>query len=165
MCNSQLLATWAATVVTSLLLSTKQSLASLVSTPKPLAARDATPSYALRYAPYTHLCSGEQWWPSDIAVHMQHVTPEVNFTPVESSVTLENLNTFSSDTYLTSNDNVADSPDWLLSAYGIPDSTGYSTAPATIIVAPKDGGVVDVFYFYFYSYNHGNSYVNFASRR
>ncbi|RDW87309.1 hypothetical protein BP5796_03003 [Coleophoma crateriformis] len=142
------------------LLLAPQAITSPVPTHKSLATRDTIPSYALTYAPYTHLYSGEKWWPSDIAIHVQHVTPKVNYAPVASNVTLENLNTFSTDTYLTSDDNVADSPDWLLSAYGMPDSAGYSTAPATIIVAPKNDCVVDVFYFYFYSYNRGNSFAD-----
>jgi hypothetical protein len=114
--------------------------------------RDTIPDYAITYAPYSYLYSGESWWPSDVATHLEHVTPEVNYTAVESSVTMETLDDLASDVYLTSDDNVEDNPTWLL---GIePNSLGYTSAPATIIVADKTD-YVDVFYFYFYSYNHG----------
>ncbi|KAI9743060.1 MAG: Vacuolar protein sorting-associated protein 62 [Claussenomyces sp. TS43310] len=133
-------------------------------TPKGIKAGNSSiPAYALTYAPYSHLYSKEQWWPSDVATHVQHVTPEVNFTAVAENVTLEDLNTFNSSVYLTSKDNTEDSPAWLLSAFNTPDNvTGYSSAPATIIVAEKDDGIVDVFYFYFYSYNEGPSVLGLA---
>jgi len=35
------------------------------------------------------------------------------------------------------------------------DTTGRSSAPVEIVVAPKDGGIVDVFYFMFYAFNRG----------
>ncbi|PHH72707.1 hypothetical protein CDD80_4309 [Ophiocordyceps camponoti-rufipedis] len=31
------------------------------------------PDYVLRFAPYVHLYSGEQFWPSDIAEHVRHM--------------------------------------------------------------------------------------------
>lgn len=129
-------------------------------TKAPRATTTSIPGYALEFAPYSHLWSEEEWWPSDIATHVQHVTPEVSYTAVagRSNVTLENLNSFTSSVYLTSNDNVEDNPDWLLSTSNTPSSDGYSAAPATIICADKGEGTVDVFYFYFYSYNHGNKY-------
>ncbi|KAI9740279.1 MAG: Vacuolar protein sorting-associated protein 62 [Cirrosporium novae-zelandiae] len=122
------------------------------------AKRSTIPDYALTYAPYSHLWSEEEWWPSDIATHVEHVTPEVDYVAVASSVTLEDLDTFSTDTYLTSNDNVEDNPAWLLSAENEPDDDGYSAAPATIICSDKTD-YVDCFYFYFYSYNHGNKFL------
>lgn len=119
------------------------------------AKRDIVPDYAITYAPYSYLYSGEAWWPSDIATHVQHVTPEVDYVAVASNVTLEDLDTFAADVYLTSDDNVEDNPTWLLGVE--PDSAGYTSAPATIIVVDKTD-FVDVFYFYFYSYNHGLTY-------
>jgi len=119
------------------------------------AKRQSTiPDYAITYAPYSYIYSGENYWCSDIATHLEHVTPEVNFTAVESSVTLETLDELPSDVYLTSDDDPLTAPAWLTSVANIPDSTGYTPAPATIIVADK-GAWVDVFYFYFYSYNQG----------
>lgn len=37
---------------------------------------------------------------------------------------------------------------------------GHSSAPAVLIVVPKEDGVVDAFWFYFYSYNLGNKVLN-----
>ncbi|KAL1595064.1 Vacuolar protein sorting-associated protein 62 [Paraconiothyrium brasiliense] len=37
---------------------------------------------------------------------------------------------------------------------------GRSDAPATLVVVPKENGVVDAFWFFFYSYNLGNSVFN-----
>lgn len=73
-------------------------------------------------------------------------------------MTLTNVSSYGPDVYLTSLDDQSKhaSIDWIVAAYGKPDSTGHSAAaPATIIVAEKDGGIVDAFYFYFYSYNFG----------
>lgn len=123
---------------------------------KKLAKREAIPSYAITYAPYTYLNSAEEWFPSDIATHVQHMSMEADYVNVSTTVTLEKLLDYSSADYMTSYNNVEDNPAWLLSNYGIPDSTGYSAAPATIIAVDKTD-YVDVFYFYFYSYNHGST--------
>lgn len=94
-----------------------------------------------------------------MATHLQHVTAEEDFVTVAENITMQTLNTLASTAYLTSKDNVEDNPEWLLSTENTPTSSGFSSAPATIIAVPKDGGIVDVFYFYFYSYNHGNKYA------
>ncbi|KIY51645.1 hypothetical protein FISHEDRAFT_64161 [Fistulina hepatica ATCC 64428] len=120
---------------------------------------DSIPDYVLTYAPYTHLWSEEEWWPNDIVDHLEHVTPKVyhpfasyigcicvilivslwvDYVAVADSVTIETLDTFSTDTYLTSDDNVEDNPAWLLAAENEPDSSGLSFAPATIICVEKD---------------------------
>lgn len=113
------------------------------------------PAYALTYAPYTYLQSGEAWFPSDVSTHLKHMSVESNFVNVSTTVSLATLNTFPSSDYLTSYDNVETNPAWLTSGYGKPNAKGYSAAPATIIAVEKNG-FVDVFYFYFYSYNHGS---------
>src|SRR5204863_9118261 len=41
------------------------------------------PDYILEYAPLVHLYSGEQFWPCDIAEHLYHITPRLNYTPVQ----------------------------------------------------------------------------------
>lgn len=122
------------------------------------------PAYALTYAPISYLYSGEKWWPSDIATHLANTIPEVDFVAVPGftaagSVSLATLNAQSSSVYLTSKDDVDDSPAWLLSAYGKPTTTtgGYSAAPGTIVAVQKNATWVDVFYFYFYSYNYGGT--------
>lgn len=121
----------------------------------PLVKRDALPDYAITYAPYSYLYSGEGYWPSDISVHLQHMNVEQDFNNTLTNTTLETLNTVNASSYLTSNDDVTTNPDWLVSLDNRPDNTtGYSAAPATIIVADK-GDFVDVFYFHFYSNNFG----------
>ncbi|KAF7908434.1 uncharacterized protein EAF01_004189 [Botrytis porri] len=40
---------------------------------------------------------------------------------------------------------------------GKPDQSGYSPAPATLIIVDKGHGIVDAFWFYFYSYNLGTT--------
>lgn len=123
--------------------------------PKRMQKREALPDYAITYAPWSYIHSEDGTFPSDITVHLNHTIPEIDYKAVDSadSVTIETLNSYSSDAYLTSKDNVAGSPAWLLSDYGIPDSSGYSAAPGLIIAAEKNSTTTDVFYFYFYSYN------------
>ena len=86
------------------------------------------PQYVMDYAPLVHLFSGEQFWPSDIAEHLYHITPRLNYTPVQSSsehpnlTDLDQLNQWERGrhVYLTSDDDVEDRPEWLLSAKNIP---------------------------------------------
>ncbi|KAH9932056.1 uncharacterized protein BXZ73DRAFT_89999 [Epithele typhae] len=112
---------------------------------------DPVPAFVLANAPLSHLYSNESWWPSDVSEHVKHVVPEVNFTRVASSVTLETLSTFGSDVFLTS-------PSWITSQVGIPDSTGHSAAPVTIVLVEKANNTLDAFFFYFYSYDHGGKF-------
>ncbi|KAM0800752.1 hypothetical protein BDR22DRAFT_805712 [Usnea florida] len=86
------------------------------------------PQYVLDYAPLVHLYSEEQFWPCDIKDHLLHVTPELNYTPIEglpplNLSNLDQLNRFEKgrDVFLTSNDNVEDRPDWLSGQVNIPD--------------------------------------------
>ena len=87
------------------------------------------PQYVLDYAPLVHLYSGEQFWPGDIAEHLHHTTPYLNYTPVQPSwrhSTLNNLDELNKwekgrSVYLTSNDNVEDRPEWLGGDKNIPE--------------------------------------------
>lgn len=88
------------------------------------------PQYVLDYAPMIHLYSGEQFWPCDVASHLQHTTPFLNFTPIEEEgredrhygmAELGRLGRYGRDVYLTSDDNVEDRPDWLGGDINIPD--------------------------------------------
>ena len=91
------------------------------------------PQYIIDYAPLVHLFSGEQFWPCDIAEHLFHVTPELNYTPVQGRLqysrltNLDRLNQFEDGryVYLTSNDNVEDRPEWLGGEKNIPDEFDY----------------------------------------
>ncbi|KAG5289379.1 vacuolar protein sorting protein 62 [Histoplasma ohiense] len=86
------------------------------------------PDYVLEYAPLVHLFSEEQFWPSDIAKHLYHITPELNYTPIQAQAehpTLANLSEFNKYqggkyVFLTSKDNVEDRPSWLGSEGNIP---------------------------------------------
>ena len=147
------------------------------------------PQYVLEYAPLVHLFSEEQFWPCDIAEHLLHITPELNYAPIEEKLqtsnltNLDELNEYEKGRYvfLTSNDNVEERPDWLGGAKNIPDDFfngskkcnsnrcgnlhkqsqgGRSGAPAVLITVDKGNGIVDAFWFYFYSYNLGNIVLN-----
>lgn len=128
-----------------------------VATPSRLHRRDDLPDYAITYAPWTYIHSEEGTFPSDITIHLNHTIPEVDYEAIGAagSVTLNTLDDLASDVYLTSEDNIEINPAWLLSDYGIPDSSGYSAAPGLIIAAEKNCTTTDVFYFNFYSYNWG----------
>ncbi|KAI1432427.1 hypothetical protein GGR50DRAFT_598514 [Xylaria sp. CBS 124048] len=128
---------------------------------KKLQRRAALPDYAITYAPWTFLYSGEVYFPSDITTHLENVLPEVNFVAIgdAGSVTLANLNTFNSSVFLTAADDPSDNPDWITSGYGKPDSNGVSGAPGTIIAVEKNSTTTDVFYFHFYSYNFGGKVI------
>ena len=86
------------------------------------------PQYVLDFAPLVHLYSEEQFWPCDIKDHLLHVTPELNYSPIEGlpPLNLSNLDLLNRlekgrDVFLTSNDNVEDRPDWLGGQVNIPD--------------------------------------------
>lgn len=108
------------------------------------------PSYALTYAPIIHLWSREEFWPSDPAIHLQHVAAKKddfsNDTAAPNQLTLSNLDYpgSSESTYLTGNDDVETEPEWLRSTYGKPGYGGRSAAPSAIIAVDK------VFYSIFY---------------
>lgn len=94
-------------------------------------ARRQIPAYVFEYAPLVHLFSGEQYWPSDIAEHLFHVTPKLNYTPIQSQAKhatlrdLDQLNRWQQNghVFLTSNDNVEDRPPWMEGAHNIPDQS------------------------------------------
>ena len=84
------------------------------------------PSYVLRHAPLIHLYSQEEFWPCDMAEHLHHVTPFLDYDPAPEAaqhVNLSNLyqlNRFGRDVFLQSKDNVEDRPAWLLGRRNIP---------------------------------------------
>lgn len=135
------------------------------------------PQYVFDHAPYVHLYSGENFWPCDIADHLIHTTPHLNYTAIrgmEHDRTVDNLhelNKLGWYTYLQSDDNVEERPKWLGGASNIPSTPskgssnhshpgGHSSAPAVLVVIPKHDGIVDAFWFYFYSYNLGNKVLD-----
>ncbi|KAI0354618.1 hypothetical protein OH77DRAFT_1590398 [Trametes cingulata] len=125
-----------------------------------LGKRDPVPSFVLQNAPVSHLWSQEQWWPSDVAAHLTHVVPQVDFAAVAPEVTMQNVSALGSDVFLTSRDDVTKQPAWLMNAEGKPDASGHSSAPATIVLVEKTGGILDAFFFYFYSFDHGGKVLD-----
>ncbi|KAK7618190.1 hypothetical protein IWX50DRAFT_702414 [Phyllosticta citricarpa] len=89
------------------------------------------PQYVLDYAPLMHLFSGEKFWPCDIADHLFHTTPHLNYTPIQARSDhptlsdLEELNKFGRFVYLQSDDNVEERPDWLGGKSNVPVRPGH----------------------------------------
>lgn len=87
------------------------------------------PDYVLEYAPLVHLYSGEQFWPCDLAEHLYHITPALNYTPLQSEdkhPTLQNLDKLNKWqggrwVFLTSDDDVEERPEWLEGEKNIPN--------------------------------------------
>lgn len=87
------------------------------------------PQYVLDHAPLVHLYSGEEFWPCDIEEHLRHVTPNLNYTPIQAQsralnlTNLDELNEWNNGrfVYLKSNDNVEQRPDWLEGEKNIPE--------------------------------------------
>lgn len=215
---------------------------------------DDIPDYVLRNAPLVHLYSEENFWPSDIAEHVQHMTPCVEKDPVNMSepLSLANMYDLAGEpgfVFLTSKEDVEKRPEWLSSHVGKPkpfdedgdekidpagshegedgemsnsedttwfnvdkdhplhrisdprsrsfepramlsklarrailsgsdghpqkpfppppgtpghkpDASGYSRAPAVLVLVDKGSGVLDAFWFFFYSYNLGQTVLN-----
>lgn len=89
------------------------------------------PNYILEHAPLVHLFSGEEFWPCDMAEHLEHVTPNLNYTPILSRTqnlnltNLDDLNEYEKGrfVYLKSDDNVEERPDWLGGQKNVPNIT------------------------------------------
>lgn len=87
------------------------------------------PSYVFEYAPLVHLCSQEQYWPSDIGEHLSHTTPFLNYSAVPpefQNISLDNLDLLNQwekgrFVFLTSDSNVEDRPDWIEGEHNIPE--------------------------------------------
>jgi hypothetical protein len=83
------------------------------------------PSYVTKHAPLVHLYSGEEFWPSDISQHVEHMTAYFGDEPINSTEkwTLHNLhelNKYSDKVTLRSDDDVESRPNWLHSHHNTP---------------------------------------------
>jgi len=124
----------------------------------PVKRTGSFPDFVLKYAPLSYLHSSEQYWPTDIRVHLPKVIPQVDFKTVGGTPTLQNLSALASNVSLTAVENLlTHDTEFFTSTQGKPGGSGVSNAPATIIVVEKPGGIIDAFYFYFYSWNYGNT--------
>ncbi|CBF79414.1 hypothetical protein AN7454.2 [Aspergillus nidulans FGSC A4] len=101
-------------------------------------SRRQIPDYVLDYAPLVHLFSGEQFWPCDIAEHLYHITPMLNYTPIQSQSdhpTLRNLDQLNRweagrNVFLTSNDDVEERPPWMEGEKNVPSPPDDDPEPA-----------------------------------
>ena len=90
------------------------------------------PNYVFEYAPYVYLSAHEQFWPGDIAEHLYHTTPRLNYTPIQSQSShpnLRNLHHFNQyekgwNVFLASDDNVEERPSWIEGESNIPEPGG-----------------------------------------
>jgi hypothetical protein len=85
------------------------------------------PDYVLKYAPLVHLYSGEDFWPSDIKDHVEHMTAYVHEEALNETDlpewdlhNLHHLNKRDGRVLLHSNDDVESRPFWLHSHHNIP---------------------------------------------
>ncbi|KAI9777210.1 MAG: Vacuolar protein sorting-associated protein 62 [Peltula sp. TS41687] len=86
------------------------------------------PRYVLHYAPLVHLSSNEQFWPCDMAEHLLHVDPRVDYSllrPGLEGLNLTNLAQlnkwdYGRRLYLQSKDDVETRPKWLSGRENIP---------------------------------------------
>jgi hypothetical protein len=117
------------------------------------------PQFVFDYAPYCWLYSYEDYWPSLMQTHIEHTTPYLDFIKLDEDVDVDNLDKLNKydyhHTFLTSNEDPEGYPDFMGSMDNIPDDSGYSKAPAILIVVDK-GAYVDAFWFFWYSFNLGN---------
>jgi hypothetical protein len=101
-------------------------------------SRRQIPDYVLDYAPLVHLFSGEQFWPCDIAEHLYHITPMLNYTPIQSQSDhptlrdLDQLNRWEAgrNVFLTSNDDVEERPPWMEGEKNVPSPPDDDPEPA-----------------------------------
>lgn len=83
------------------------------------------PDFVFKHAPLVHLYSGEQFWPSDIAEHVQHMNVTVDKAPLDhqdqsSLSNLDRLNDHEGIVALHSRDDVETRPPWLHSRDSVP---------------------------------------------
>ncbi|EKD12968.1 uncharacterized protein L3040_005828 [Drepanopeziza brunnea f. sp. 'multigermtubi'] len=86
------------------------------------------PQFVLDHAPLVHLCSREEFWPSDIREHLRHVVPYENqtalnltdYVPDEENLLSLNEGRRGRFVFLTSKNDVEERPEWLSSAFNKP---------------------------------------------
>ena len=127
------------------------------------------PQYAIDHAPLIWLHSDDPYLPSDLATHLLHTSPRINFDHITDPLPLLDLDNLSllnkygnkgTEVFLTAVEDISTFPDWVLGE--TPDDDGAlhnSTACAVVAVEHRiptqTDTVLDVFYFYFYSWNEG----------
>ncbi|CAM1500779.1 Fc.00g099410.m01.CDS01 [Cosmosporella sp. VM-42] len=102
------------------------------------------PDYVTKHAPLVHLYSGEEFWPSDIREHVEHMTVYSDGEPLNTTEkwtlhNLHHLNKYPGKIVLRSEDDVEDRPGWLHSHYSIPKPYPEGDLPEDI-PPPRDNG-------------------------
>ncbi|KAF7924679.1 uncharacterized protein EAE97_010630 [Botrytis byssoidea] len=124
------------------------------------------PSYVFDYAPLVWLDQSEMYFPSDIYAQVLNTKPYVNRSLIPEDTlpsplnleTIDQLNNWGTEVYLTSTVDITTSPTFLTGV--VPSSTTGRTQDAiscSVILTDHGDGLVDVFYMYFYAYNQGNT--------
>ena len=87
------------------------------------------PQFVFDHAPFVYLFSEEQYWPCDIADHLHHVTPKLNYTSIQEHspnlTELDQLNEWNRGrfVYLTSDDDPELGPEWLSGKENVPEKS------------------------------------------
>ncbi|KAF2397527.1 hypothetical protein EJ06DRAFT_533129 [Trichodelitschia bisporula] len=128
-------------------------------------APEGVPDYVVKYAPLVYLHSDDIYGPSDIGAQLTNTTPKVNFNALPDLKpdpynldTMDRMNeagTNGTNVYLTSNDDISKTPNWLKGVTPNVDGLTKDATTCTVIVVEKGNGTVDAFYMYFYAFNWG----------
>lgn len=119
----------------------------------------------LTVAPLVFLDAKEDYYPSDIAIHVARTYPTMNYTAVDygsDPLTLDNLDSLNSlggsDIYLASTKDLTRLPKFIRGRKPHPKTLQTRRAKScAVILADKGDEIVDAFYMYFYSFNQGPS--------
>ncbi|KAB8290422.1 hypothetical protein EYC80_010854 [Monilinia laxa] len=124
------------------------------------------PSFVFDYAPLVWLDEAEMYFPSDMYAQILNTKPYVNLSLIPDDTlpsplnleSLDLLNKWGPDVFLTSTVDVTTSPAYLTGV--VPSSTTGRTQNAiscAVILSDHGDGLMDVYYMYFYAYNQGNT--------
>ncbi|RKF75862.1 putative vacuolar protein sorting-associated protein TDA6 [Golovinomyces cichoracearum] len=123
------------------------------------------PQFVKDFAPVVFLDKEEQYYPADIARHIENTAPFITLNAIDPApaITVDNLETLNTlgnqgdDVFLTSKEIVKDKPAFFTGTK--PDNTGMTVGATSCVTIVSDhgDGIVDAFYMYFFSYNQGNT--------
>lgn len=102
-----------------------------------------------------------------MAAQISNTRPEVNYEVVTNDVytlqTLDQLNSFGTEVYLTSVDDITKNPSWIKGVTPNAQGKTENATTSVIITTDKGNGIVDAFYMYFYAYNWGGKVLNWIN--
>ncbi|KAG8959264.1 Vacuolar protein sorting-associated protein 62 [Tulasnella sp. 419] len=111
---------------------------------------------ARQYAPQLRFAQKEQWWPSSVDYILQYfIARDDKGNPISSPLPLStsNLNQLPATSYLSVTDT---SSNFAITKGQNPSST---SVPIYTFIAPKENGVVDLFYWVFNPFNLGKKVI------